>query len=59
LTAIIQSDGAGVQFPPDAGADIANNGRGDLDVRIHLLRLDINLDELLRRVAPGLALAVA
>jgi hypothetical protein len=33
-------------------------GGGDLDVRIHLFRLDVDLDELLRRIAPGLALAV-
>ena len=42
----------------DAGADIADHGRDDLDVAIHFLRLDVDLDELLRRIAPGLALAV-
>ena len=42
----------------DAGADVADDGRGDLDVGVHLLRLDVDLDEFLRRAAPGLALAV-
>src|SRR3546814_19089390 len=43
----------------DAGADIADHGRGDLDVAVHLSGLDIDLDELLRaRIAPGLALAM-
>src|SRR3546814_18003124 len=43
----------------DAGADIADHGRGDLDVAVHLSGLDIDLDELLRaRLAPGLALAM-
>ncbi len=41
-----------------AGADVADHGSDDLDVAVHLLRLDVDLDELLRRVAPGLALAV-
>ena len=41
-----------------AGADVADHRRDDLDVRVHLLRLDVDLDEFLRRVAPGLALAV-
>ena len=42
----------------DAGADIADHRGGDLDVAVHLLGLDVDLDELLRRLAPGLALAV-
>ncbi len=42
----------------DAGADIAHQRRGDLDVRVHFLGLDVDLDELLGRIAPGLALAV-
>jgi hypothetical protein len=42
-----------------AGADIADDRRGDLDVAVHLARLDVDLDELLRaRRAPLLALAV-
>src|SRR5581483_7211194 len=42
-----------------ARADIAHDRRHDLDVAVHLLGLDVDLDELLRRIAPGLALAVA
>ncbi len=42
----------------DAGADIADHGGHDLDVGIHFLGLDVDLDEFLRRIAPGLALAV-
>ena len=42
-----------------AGADVADHGCHDLDVAVHLLGLDVDLDELLRaRLAPGLALAV-
>ncbi len=41
-----------------ARTDVANHRRDDLDVRIHFLRLDVDLDEFLRRIAPGLALAV-
>ena len=65
LTEPVQSaGGAGhlaahaVEQRGNAGADIADQGRDDLDVRIHLLGLDIDLDELLRRLTPGLALAV-
>ena len=47
-----------VQKRGHAGADIADHGCGDLDIGIHFLRLDVDLDELLRRIAPGLALAV-
>ena len=42
----------------DARADVADHRRDDLDVGVHLLRLDVDLDELLRLRAPGLALAV-
>ena len=42
----------------DAGADVAHHRSDDLGIRVHLLRLDVDLDECLRRVAPGLALAV-
>src|SRR5438309_12123509 len=42
----------------DARSDVADDRRDDLDVRIHFLRLDVDLDELLRRLAPSLALAV-
>ena len=42
----------------DAGADIADDGRDDLDVGVHFLGLDVDLDEFLRRFAPALALAV-
>ena len=42
-----------------AGADVADHWSDDLDVAVHLLRLDVDLDEFLRvRLAPGLALAV-
>ncbi len=41
-----------------AGADIADHGSDDLDVAVHLPGLDVDLDELLRRVAPALSLAV-
>ena len=44
----------------DAGADIAHQRCGDLDVAVHLARLDVDLDELLRaRLPPLPALAVA
>src|SRR5438309_7996975 len=36
----------------DARSDVADDRRDDLDVRVHFLRLDVDLDELLRRVAP-------
>ncbi len=42
----------------DDRADVADDGRDDLDVGVHFLRLDVDLDELLRRFAPALALAV-
>ena len=42
----------------DAGADVADHGGHDLDVGVHFLRLDVDLDEFLRGIAPGLALAV-
>jgi len=42
-----------------AGGDVADDGRHDLDVRVHLAGLDVDLDELGRaRLAPALALAV-
>ena len=42
-----------------AGADVADQRSDDLDVAVHLLGLDVDLDELLRsRLTPGLALAV-
>jgi hypothetical protein len=42
-----------------AGADIADQRSHDLDIAVHLLGLDVDLDELLRSgLAPGLALAV-
>ena len=42
-----------------AGADVADQRGGDLDVAVHLLGLDVDLDELLRSgCTPGLALAV-
>src|SRR5690242_712486 len=43
----------------DARADVADHRRGDLDVAVHLLGLDVDLNELLRCIAPGAALAVA
>ena len=65
LTALIQSAGGPGQSPAhaveqrrDARADVAHHRSGDPDVRVHLLRLDVDLDERLRRIAPGLALAV-
>src|SRR3954454_6424174 len=36
------------QHPPPAGADIAHQWGGDLDVAVHLARLDVDLDEPLR-----------
>ncbi len=42
----------------NARTNVADHRRDDLDVGIHFLRLDVDLDELLRSVAPGLALAV-
>jgi hypothetical protein len=42
----------------NAGADVADHGGDDLDVAVHLPRLDVDLDEPLGLVAPGLALAV-
>src|ERR1035441_337224 len=42
----------------DAGADVADHRGDDLDVRIHFLGLDVDLDEFLRRFAPGFALSV-
>src|SRR6266568_3287126 len=42
-----------------AGADIADQRRDDLDIAVHLLGLDVDLDELPRsRLAPALTLAV-
>ena len=65
MTALVQSAGGGrpvaahaLEQRGDAGADIADHGGDDLDVGIHFLRLDVDLDEFLRRIAPGLALAV-
>src|SRR3954462_10841951 len=41
------------------GADVADHWSDDLDIAVHLLGLDVDLDELLRvRFAPGLAFAV-
>ena len=37
-----------------AGADIAHQRRGDLDIAVHLARLDVDLDELLRARRPPL-----
>ena len=43
----------------NTGADVADHGSGDLDVAVHLLRFDVDLDECLRSgLAPGLAFAV-
>src|ERR1700730_13906034 len=41
-----------------AGADVSDHRRNDLHVRVHLLGLDVDLDELLRLIAPAFALAV-
>ena len=66
VTAPTQSAGGGrplaahaVEQRGDAGADVADDRSDDLDVAVHLLGLDVDLDELLRmRLTPGLALAV-
>src|ERR1700736_5660449 len=42
----------------NAGADIADKRGHDLDIGVHLLGLDVDLDEFLGRFAPGLALAM-
>src|SRR5476651_2096930 len=49
----------GVDHRGDARSDVANDRRRDLDVAVHLPGLDVDLHELLGRIAPGLALAVA
>ena len=42
-----------------AGADVADQRSDDLDIAVHLLGLDVDLDEFLRSgLTPGLALAV-
>src|SRR6266498_2106336 len=42
-----------------AGADVADQRSDDLDIAVHLLGLNVDLDELLRsKLAPSLALAV-
>src|SRR5262245_27607079 len=42
-----------------AGADVADQRSGDLDIAVHLLGLDVDLDEFLRSgLAPSLAFAV-
>ena len=42
-----------------AGANVADEGRDDRDIAVHLLRLDVDLNEFLRsRLTPGLAFAV-
>src|SRR5581483_7797431 len=42
-----------------AGADVADDRRRDFDIRVHFLRLDVDLNERLRTgFAPGLAFAV-
>ena len=65
VTALVQSaGGAGHLLPmPSRSADThepmsPTTGATISTLRVHLLRLDVDLDELLRRVAPGLALAV-
>src|SRR2546430_10370372 len=40
------------------GADVADHWGCDLDIGVHLLGLDVDLDELLRGLAPALAFAV-
>src|SRR5262249_5212215 len=49
----------GLEQSRHAGADFADQRSHDLDVAVHLLRVDVDLDEPLRmRLTPGLALAV-
>ncbi len=48
----------GLEQRRDAGADVADQRSCDLDIGVHFPGLDVDLDEFLRRFAPGLALAV-